>query len=253
MALLIDADIIAMHAVAACQREVEFETDEWQLYCDLNDVRPKFKEKIDELMEATTQTDYLLCWSDPEKGNFRKQLNPEYKANRTARKPVGYWPFVRGIHETEKKRCRYRPRLEADDVMGILATRDIGKHVIWSIDKDMMQIPGPHLIDGVEVDQDADLAELTFLSQVLTGDTVDNYPGCPGVGPVGAEKILAKVTLNANPASYWADVWQAILNAYAAKGLTEADALLQARMAYLLRHDNYNNDTGKIRLWKPAT
>ena len=242
MPLLIDADIIAYHAVSASQQETEFEPDVWQLYCDINDCKKAFASKVDELMAETLQTDYLLCFSDPNKENFRKQLAPGvYKANRTARKPVGYWPFVNKVREENKKRIRTRPRLEADDVIGILATRDEGKHVIWSLDKDLKQIPGVHLTDKGEEAVDCDDADLFFYTQVLTGDQVDNYPGCPGVGPVKAAKALAKAE----------NRWSAVLNQYVAAGLTEADALLQARLAFILRHTHYNVETGKIKLWKP--
>ncbi|WP_316172987.1 hypothetical protein [Bradyrhizobium sp. SZCCHNRI2049] len=254
MALLIDADIIAYNAVSAVQNEFEFEPDVWQLYADIKEGRKLFAEKVDELMADTTQKDYLLCFSDPAKANFRKQLAPGlYKANRSARKPVGYWPLVTSIQEQQKKRVRHRPRLEADDVIGILATRDEGKHVIWSIDKDLKQLPGVHLIDGKEEGVSCMDADISFLTQVLTGDTVDNYPGCPGIGPVKAAKILQSA-INAN-AHLSGDAvhccWQAILNTFVAAELTEADALLQARLAFLLRVDNYNIETGKIRLWKP--
>lgn len=244
MALLIDADIIAYQAVSGSQQDVEFEPDVWHLYCDLADARKLFDRKVDTLMAETSQKDYLLCFSDPDKANFRKQLNPDqYKANRSGRKPVGYWPFVLKVHEERKKKIRCKPRLEADDILGILATRDEGKHVIWSLDKDLKQIPGIHLVEGIEEAQDQADADDWFYTQVLTGDQVDNYPGCPGIGPAKAKKILATAT----------DPWSAIINAYTCAGLTEADALLQARMAFILRHTHYNVETGKIKLWKPLS
>ncbi len=243
MPLLIDADVLAMQAVTASQVEMEFEPDVWHLSCDIKDAWCKFNEAVDELMAETSQKDYLLCFSDPERVNFRKQLNATYKATRSARKPVGFWPFESAVREAQKKRVRWKPRLEADDVMGILATRDVGKHVIWSIDKDLKQIPGMHILAAGEGEVDQEDADRFFHLQVLTGDSVDNYPGCPGIGPVRAMKVL-----DSNPD----DPWSAIVNAYTCAGLTEADALLQARMAFILRSSHYNVETGKIRLWKPT-
>jgi 5'-3' exonuclease len=241
MALLIDADILAYEAVSGAQQEVELDTDVWQIYCDLKEARKLFNNSIDKLMTDTTQEDYILCFSDPERVNFRKQLNPGvYKANRSGRKPVGYWPFVHKI--MKRRNVQSWPRLEADDVIGIMATRDEGKHVIWSIDKDLKQIPGRHLVDGIEEVQDEDDADYWFYRQVLTGDAVDNYPGCKGIGPVKADKALKGQE----------DRWSAVLNQYIAAGHTEADALLNARMAFILRHGNYNIEKGTIRLWKPT-
>lgn len=251
MALLIDADILAYEAVSSAQQEVEFEPDVWQIYCDLNEARRLFNNSVDKLMAETSQGDYLLCFSDPERANFRKQLNPDqYKVNRSSRKPVGYWPFVRKV--IERKNVKHLPRLEADDVIGILATSEKG-HVIWSKDKDLKTIPGVHLVDGDEVEQTKTDADIWFLTQTLTGDQVDNYPGCPGIGPVKAEKIIQKaIDENAHLSGDAVSCcWETILNTFVAAGQTEADALLQARMAFILRHPHFNHKTGKIRLWKP--
>jgi DNA polymerase-1 len=61
--------------------------------------------------------------------------------------------------------------------------------------------------------------------QTLVGDTSDGYPGCPGIGPVKAEKVLGM------PPN-----WQDVVGAYRAAKLTEADALVQARVARILRY-----------------
>jgi DNA polymerase-1 len=47
------------------------------------------------------------------------------------------------------------------------------------------------------------------------------------------------------------ELWDIILMAYGSKGLTEDDAILQARMAHILRATSYNFKTKKIRLWQP--
>ena len=44
--------------------------------------------------------------------------------------------------------------------------------------------------------------------------------------------------------------WATIEDAYEKKGMHEYDALLSARMAYILRNQNYNN--GKVELWLPT-
>jgi DNA polymerase-1 len=77
--------------------------------------------------------------------------------------------------------------------------------------------------------------------QTLQGDSVDGYKGCPGIGPKKAEKILADST----------DPWGDIVSAYMGKGLTEDDALVQAQVARICQHQNYNYDTAEVIPWTP--
>ena len=57
-----------------------------------------------------------------------------------------------------------------------------------------------------------------------------------------AEKILA------GPRPQWSSVVQA----YQKAGLTEADALTQARCARILRNVDWDDNTGMIKLWEPT-
>ena len=47
------------------------------------------------------------------------------------------------------------------------------------------------------------------------------------------------------------DMWSAVVSTFEAKGLTHADALLQARLARILRREDYDRETGEITLWTP--
>ena len=77
--------------------------------------------------------------------------------------------------------------------------------------------------------------------QIALTHAVDNYPGCPGVGKVTAKKLLDKDCS-----------WGAVVDAYGKKGLTEQDAIHQARLAYILhREGDYDWETGEVRLWTP--
>jgi DNA polymerase-1 len=87
-------------------------------------------------------------------------------------------------------------------------------------------------------------ADLMFFTQILTGDTVDGYPGCPGVGPVKAAKLLDGVQRET--------AWDTIRGAYAKKGISEEDALVQARCARILRAEDYDFANKKIILWTPT-
>jgi 5'-3' exonuclease len=89
---------------------------------------------------------------------------------------------------------------------------------------------------------------------VLVGDTADGYPGLPSVGPKKAEALLKDVfkthkawTLNCP----WA--WDAVKAAYIARGLTEADAIKQARLARILRNEDWDAVKKEPILWSPPS
>lgn len=135
-----------------------------------------------------------------------------------------------------------KPKLEADDIIGILATKPGSQMVIVSDDKDLMQIPGRHLIDGEIVEVTAEQGERFHMLQTLTGDPVDGYPGVPGIGKVKAEKIFGD-----QPS------WLKVVATYEANGLTEEDALLQARLAKILQWDNWDQEKQEVILWSLPT
>ena len=82
-------------------------------------------------------------------------------------------------------------------------------------------------------------ADRTHLTQALTGDITDGYSGCPGIGPKTAIKVLKEGD------------WIEVVAAYEKVGLTEEDALIQARVARILRHGEYNKKTKEVKLWTP--
>jgi DNA polymerase-1 len=75
----------------------------------------------------------------------------------------------------------------------------------------------------------------------MTGDTTDNYKGCPGIGAVKAKALFEKSGAN----------WNTVVEAFRKAGLTEEDALVQARVAYILRGWDYNPKSREIKLWLP--
>ena len=115
------------------------------------------------------------------------------------------------------------------------------------LDKDLQQIAGKHYnIDKPDqgiTEVTSHQATLFFYTQVLTGDTTDGYAGCPGVGPKRAAKILQNATTHF-------EAWQRIVLAFEKAGLTEDNALLQARLARILRYGEYSLSKGS-HLWMP--
>lgn len=240
MRLLIDADIILYRAASSVEVETEFEEGWWVLHTDSRDAIEAFDQSVGYLVQKSEASSYKLCFSGPK--NFRKDVLPDYKGNRTTRKPMGF-PAIREELLSKYEECVVmKANLEADDCLGIWATQH-SDCMIWSEDKDLLQIPGHHFTKDGIITVSQEEADLWFYTQVLTGDTTDNYKGCPGVGPVKAQAILKNA---ANP-------WSKIVEAYAKAGLTEEDALVQARVARILRSSDWNKDKQEVILWTPTT
>lgn len=132
-----------------------------------------------------------LTGSDSMHPNFRSVLYSDYKANRTAKKPV-YFQEIRD-YLTDVWRSEYVFGMEADDAIAIDATAGIDSVIIVSIDKDLWTVPGWHYnwrkktpLEYVTEHE----ALVNFYRQLLIGDTSDNVPGCPGIGVVKAAKII---------------------------------------------------------------
>jgi DNA polymerase-1 len=242
MLLLIDADITAYSSVTRAEEEIRWDEDTWTIHTDLKKAKDHFDYLLASYQKATGEKEFKLCFSG--KDNFRKVLNPTYKGNRKGRKPVGYSALKDWAIETYPSMCK--ETLEADDCMGILATKFAGKTIIVSMDKDMLTIPGKMYRtspdgSGEWHDTDDKEAFYRFLTQAMTGDATDGYAGIPGVGPKKAEELLKK----------HGAVWKTVEDAYIKAGLTAEDALLNARMARILRAEDWDFETNTMKLWTP--
>ncbi len=135
--------------------------------------------------------------------------------------------------------------VEADDYCVWKMYDEPNDWVLCHIDKDLNQAQGAHYnytkLNAYQVSQEE--ADYMFYLQTLTGDTSDGYKGCPGIGPKKAEKILQDLDLTNER-----EVWEAIIATYSDKGLTEEDALVQARVARMLRPSEYDGGL-TIKLW----
>ena len=241
---VIDADILLYKACRVAEEEVNWGDDQWVLWSDLNKVKTIIDDQVDLIVEEMEADRSILCFSD--KKNYRKEINPEYKANRRGgRKPLCFQGALQYCKDTYP--FRQFTSLEADDVIGIIATTESDKneYVIVSEDKDLLTVPGLHWdLKSKEVySLSEDEADFNFFAQTLTGDTVDNYKGCPNVGKVTAEKLLKSVEPK--------DLWETVVTRYEKAGLKEQDAILNARMARILRKCEYNRTTEEVKLWSP--
>ena len=143
---------------------------------------------------------------DPRGKTFRDDLYSDYKANRPSM-PDELRDQIAPVHDIVRAMgmpLLIVPGMEADDVIGTLARQAaaLGKTTIISTsDKDMAQLVGPHvtLLDTMadrKLDREGVIAkhgvppELIIDYLALMGDTSDNIPGVPKVGPKTAAKWL---------------------------------------------------------------
>lgn len=236
MMALIDGDLYLYRTLAATEEETDWGDDVWSLTSDLKAAKTNFNRTVKDYVEECGADWFTLCFSDKE--NFRKQLYPNYKsARRKIRKPVGYAYMIDWCRDNY--RTVTLPRLEADDVMGIKSNSTT---IIISDDKDMKTIPAnlyrPQSGELLKITKEE--ADKNFLTQALTGDSTDGYKGLSGVGIKKAEAILG-----ARPH------WGAVEAAYVKAGYTKEEALTQARLARILRTQDWDYEKQEVKLWTP--
>jgi len=152
------------------------------------------------------QPEYLVAAFDGAGEVFRSELYPEYKAQRAAMPDdlIPQIPVIRRVFDGFKVPILMEPKMEADDVIATVARRASEQGldvIICTADKDarqllneqirIMNLRTQKILDvaglqtdwGIRPDQVVDLLS-------LTGDTVDNVPGIPGIGLKTASKLL---------------------------------------------------------------
>lgn len=254
--IIIDGDIVAYKAASAVEVPINWGdvedvgVDMWTLHAFPEDAIAKITSELERYVETLGADQMIVALTD--KDNFRKSISEDYKSNRkNTRKPM-VLPAMREFL-TENYNCFIRPGLEADDVIGILMTNKNlfpGEKISVSVDKDFKTIPGKHYNMNSKEIYEVDEAEANYwhLHQTLTGDKTDGYSGCPGVGPVSADKILDPY-LQAEKS--YPEIWEDVLTAFDKKGLDKYFAIMQARLARILRSEDYNFKTKKPILWEP--
>ena len=161
---------------------------------------------LEDLLKRETPSHIAVCF-DPGGKTFRHEQYPQYKANRDET-PEGIKvavPYIKQILEAYGIKIFQVDGFEADDVIGTLAVQaekqGFTTYMVTG-DKDFGQLvtdnikiyhPGDNKILGVEevkakhgISSTAQVIDLLG----LMGDTADNIPGCPGVGPKKAELLI---------------------------------------------------------------
>lgn len=250
--LLLDADLLAYRASAANQRNYQWDAETSSVAANEDAAQAFAEEEIEKLADHLKADEVIVCLSD-DFNSFRKdRVDPTYKQQRNSVDRPVYLYDIKEWLATQYDTLRWTA-LEADDVMGIVAT-DPGRtdeRIIVSADKDMMTIPGklwrPQANDlrkrPVIFEITPLQATLFHFWQTIVGDTTDGYPGAYGVGPKSpfAADVLA--------AESEEEGWDIVIDAFESKGFRERDALVQARLAHILQFEDW--DGRSPRLWLP--
>ena len=223
MIALIDFDLVAFRSAASAENE------------EVGIAIHRMEELLDNILQKVQANSYRAFLTGSK--NFRKEIYPEYKANRTSPKPKWlqecreYAIANLGVEVATEN-------LEADDMLGIFQTSDT---IICSLDKDLLQIKGKHFQWSIQggpedkrwVKEDKFITQTSlegsrlFYEQCLKGDTSDNVKGVKGLGEAKAKKLLAGCETEL-------EMLNICLDSYA----TEDEFFMNAQCLYILRKEN---------------
>jgi DNA polymerase-1 len=162
-----------------------------------------------EKIKKRLPTEYFVLAFDAPGDTFRDEIFEDYKATRPPPPPdipfqiekVKELSSSMGIPQFEVE------GFEADDILATLAVklRDQGEVYIATSDKDLLQLVDDNVFvydayrdEIIDRDKVAEkygvLPEQIPMYLALTGDTIDNVPGVPGIGPKRAQQIIKKYT-----------------------------------------------------------
>jgi hypothetical protein len=275
--LLIDGDISRYELGAVCQSvEMHFGTTVMRPHSEQK-VREVVDRFVNGIVERTDCDGFELFLSGGT--NYRNEIavTHPYKGQRFAPKPY-HWKTVGDILQ-EDYGAYIVHGAEADDALSVFARMDPDNTIIASRDKDLRIVPCLHYSwrcgesqPEIPVHRVDELGWISakayksggyklvgeglkfFYGQVLAGDAIDNYKGCPGCGPQKAALALANCSSEL-------ELFEAARGVYSAKlGPEKGLQLLieNARLAWLLDDAEVTYDANNIFispkcLWEPPT
>ena len=236
--LLVDGDIIVYQPCCIYNDDDDLSR---------NLIGKNISNKLDRIMEAANCDTYMFFLTT--KFNFRDDLVDDYKANRKEEdRPVNLaWAKRFAIKQLN---AHFKKGMEADDLIGI---HNKEGRVIWSLDKDLRQLPGEHLDDTtmevIDITKEGRLEHKKWLTengnkrqkiyfegdlglyyQMLVGDNTDNILGCAARKPVTTKSGPNKGKVNIKRVGVGSmAAYKLIITAIMYKGeLTPSQAALNA-------------------------
>ena len=239
MKLLIDCDFVVYKCCAAAEAEIDFGDDVIVVTSSFKEAYSCVKRELKRIENKFGSFDEMILFFSDGK-NFRKDIQKDYKGHRNRKKPCAYRRVINKL--SEEYSVIRMPTLEADDAMGIYATKNTG-NIIVSPDKDMKQIPGMLWNFDESFTITKAEGEKWHLIQAMAGDNTDGYAGVPGIGVKRAVSLFEEKGYS----------WKTVVNAFKEKGLSEDIALENARLARILTNEDYDDEKMEPILWNPST
>jgi DNA polymerase-1 len=167
---------------------------------------------LDEILQNRKPTHIAVVFDTPTP-TFRHEMYKEYKAHRDATPEdiIKSVPYIRRLIEAYKIPILECPGYEADDVIGALSKKASKNGFITYMmtpDKDFAQLVSETVfmykpsrggagaeiwgINEIKKEFCVERPEQVIDVLALMGDTADNIPGAPGIGPKGAMKLISE-------------------------------------------------------------
>ena len=238
MKLLIDCDFVVYKCTAAAEAEIDFGDDVIVVTSSFKEAYSCVKRELKRIENKFGSFDETILFFSDSK-NFRKDIQKNYKGHRNRKKPCAYRRVINKL--SEEYSVIKMPTLEADDSMGIYATKNTG-NIIVSPDKDMRQIPGMLWNFEESTLIKPEEGAKWHLIQTMAGDNTDGYAGVPGIGVKRAVALFEEKGYS----------WKTVVEAFKEKGLSEDVALTNARLARILTNEDYDDEKMEPILWSPS-
>ena len=180
------------------------------------------------------QPTYIAAIFESKEKTFRHESYSDYKANREQMPDdlASQLPYIKRLCEAYNIPMISRSGFEADDVIGTLTTQAANRGlqaVIVSNDKDMCQLVQDPLVvcmrqNSQVVKRKEPVPPIEWCDEAwvekkfgvpanklvdllgLMGDSIDNIPGAPGVGPKGAAQIIQDFGSIENALEHWEEI-----------------------------------------------
>jgi len=167
---------------------------------------------LEEVLQKQKPTHIAVVFDTPTP-TFRHEMFKAYKAHRdeTPEDIIKAVPYIKRLIEAYKIPVIDYPGFEADDVIGTLARKASERGFVTYMmtpDKDFAQLVSPNVfmfkpsrsgnesilwgVDDIKKEFSVQRPEQVIDVLALMGDSADNIPGAPGIGPKTAMKLVSE-------------------------------------------------------------